>query len=311
VTYDVASTPAANVSNTAYAKSDEVNTAVNGTDTVDITRRSTTTSPTCGPSPSQVNSPIICTAVVTDTDAGSKSDPTGLVAFTTDGTGSFTAAAGYTFTGPNMCTLISDSNLLTFTSKCSVTYTTAVANVDNIGANYLGSTLHYPSPASTVMVVFYDPNAGFVTGGGYINSPVGAAPASPSAVGKANYGFVAKYQKNSTNPQGETEFQLKPANINFHSSTLDWLVVTNPTTSTQKAQYQGSGTNNGSGDYKFQVTVIDGGSTDYFRIKIWDRVSGVVLYDNMGTGTPGYPTAAPDGTNPTTLASGGNIVIHK
>jgi hypothetical protein len=164
---------------------------------------------------------------------------------------------------------------------------------------------------STAMIVIYDPNGGFVTGGGYVQSPVNAAPAYPTMVGKANYGFVAKYQKNQTLPQGETEFQFKPANINFHSSSLDWLVVTVLSPTTMKAQYQGSGTNNGVGNYKFLVTVIDGGSTDYFRIKIWDSTG--VLYDNMGAGTPGNPTAAPESTNPTgagALGAGGNIVVH-
>ncbi|MBI2784295.1 MAG: tandem-95 repeat protein, partial [Gammaproteobacteria bacterium] len=40
-------------------------------------------------------------------------------------------------------------------------------------------------------VVVYDPNAGFVTGGGWINSPVGAYKANPSLTGKANFGFVS------------------------------------------------------------------------------------------------------------------------
>ena len=42
---------------------------------------------------------------------------------------------------------------------------------------------------------------------------------------------------------------------------------------------------------------------DYFRIKIWSKVTGNVLYDNM-------PSMG-DGVDPTTLTQGGNIVIHK
>ena len=37
-------------------------------------------------------------------------------------------------------------------------------------------------------VVVYDPSAGFVTGGGWINSPTGAYTANPSLAGKANFG---------------------------------------------------------------------------------------------------------------------------
>ncbi len=42
-------------------------------------------------------------------------------------------------------------------------------------------------------VVVFDPNAGFVTGGGWIDSPQGAIVSSPWATDKANLGFVAKY----------------------------------------------------------------------------------------------------------------------
>ena len=125
--------------------------------------------------------------------------------------------------------------------------------------------------------------------------------------GKDNFGFVAKYKKGNSTPDGETEFQCKTCGINFHSTSLQWLVVTD-IVGGQKAQYQGFGTNNGTGNYQFQVTVDDKGSTDYFRIHIWDA-SGT-LYDNM--------PAAPDGADPVTalpvantLTSGGNIVIHK
>jgi PKD repeat protein len=48
-------------------------------------------------------------------------------------------------------------------------------------------------------VVVYDPNGSFVTGGGWIDSPIGACTWSGCAVdggviGKASFGFVAKYQ---------------------------------------------------------------------------------------------------------------------
>src|SRR6185503_2359643 len=46
--------------------------------------------------------------------------------------------------------------------------------------------------SDTVMVVVYDPSAGFVTGGGTIQSPAGAYTADPSLTGKANFGFVSK-----------------------------------------------------------------------------------------------------------------------
>jgi uncharacterized repeat protein (TIGR01451 family) len=117
-------------------------------------------------------------------------------------------------------------------------------------------------------VVIYDPSADFVTGGGWIDSPAGASTAYPSAIGKANFGFVSKYQKGAKVPTGETEFQFKAGNLNFHSSTYEWLVV-----SGARAQYKGVGTINGAGNYGFLLTAIDsqingGGNVDKFRIKI-------------------------------------------
>jgi hypothetical protein len=42
-------------------------------------------------------------------------------------------------------------------------------------------------------VVVYDPEGGFVTGGGWIDSPAGAYAPDPSLAGKATFGFVSKY----------------------------------------------------------------------------------------------------------------------
>jgi hypothetical protein len=80
-------------------------------------------------------------------------------------------------------------------------------------------------------------------------------------------------------------------------------VSSGPSAGAQKAWYQGSGTVNGSGNYGFQVTVIDNGNVDWFRIRIWNKTTGTTVYDNV----PGQP----DGVDPITLAQGGNIVIHK
>lgn len=152
-------------------------------------------------------------------------------------------------------------------------------------------------------VVVYDPDGGFVTGGGWINSPAGAYVADPALVGKANFGFVSKYQKGATVPTGATEFQFKVANLNFKSTAYDWLVVAGA-----RAQYKGVGTINGAGEYGFLLTAIDGqqpggGGLDKFRIKIWLKATGAIVYDNqMG--------AADDGDAATVLG-GGSIVIHK
>lgn len=151
-------------------------------------------------------------------------------------------------------------------------------------------------------VVVYDPSAGFVTGGGWIQSPEGAYAPDPSLTGKANFGFVSKYKKGATVPDGSTQFQFHAAGFNFHSTSYDWLVVSGP-----KAQYKGSGTVNGSGDFGFLLTANDGainggGGEDRFRIKVWDKSTGDVVYDNQaGEALDAAASQAIDG---------GSIVIH-
>ncbi len=143
-------------------------------------------------------------------------------------------------------------------------------------------------------VVVYDPSGGFVTGGGWIDSPAGAYLPDPSLAGKANFGFVSKYKKGATVPTGQTEFQFHVANLDFHSSSYQWLVVNQAGTN---AQYKGSGTINGIGCYKFMLWAGDG-DPDTFRIRIWEEneISGAELdvYDN------GFEQGI----------AGGSIVIH-
>jgi len=162
--------------------------------------------------------------------------------------------------------------------------------------------------ASTVgdlpaFVVVYDPAAGYVTGGGWIQSPLGAYIPNPALTGKATFGFVSKYQKGATIPTGQTEFQFKAGALNFKSAAYEWLVV-----SGCRAQYKGRGTINGAGDYGFLLTAIDGqlnggGGMDKFRMKIWDRTTGLIVYDNQ-LGADDYGDAA-------TAIGGGSIVIHR
>lgn len=47
-------------------------------------------------------------------------------------------------------------------------------------------------PAPSCYVVVFDPTAGFVTGGGWLESPPGAYTADPALTCKATLGFVSK-----------------------------------------------------------------------------------------------------------------------
>jgi hypothetical protein len=200
----------------------------------------------------------------------------------TETNGSGTCTASHTYTSPGVYTVI-------------VTVTD-----DDTGSASRQIELQY--------IVIFDPDSGFVTGGGWIMSPAGACQLTPgcaTATGKANFGFISKYKKGSNTPDGQTEFQFQAGDINFHSSAYDYgsLVV-----SGYKAQYRGTGDINGLPGYKFVLTAYDGdvnggGGIDKFRIKI--TKNGVVVYDNKVGASDDIDLA-----NPTAI-SGGSIVIHK
>lgn len=150
-------------------------------------------------------------------------------------------------------------------------------------------------------VVIYDPSGGFVTGGGWYNSPAGAYVPNPTAIGKASFGFVSKYKKGSNVPDGNTDFQFQAGDLRFKSTSYEWLVIAG-----HKAMYKGLGELNGLSGYGFMISVVDGSkkagdAVDRFRIKIWDAAA-VVVYDNQ--------MAAADDAEATTALGGGSIVIH-
>jgi len=164
-------------------------------------------------------------------------------------------------------------------------YTVIVTIVDDNGGTGTGNYS---------FVVVYEPNVqpgtGFVTGGGWIVTPAGSYRPDPSITGTANFGLNCKYKKGQQTPSGETEFNFQEADLNFHSGNYDWLTVTGSV-----AKYKGTGTINGAGSYGFILTATDGGKTDAFRIQIWDKATGTVIFDN----------------NADTVLSGGQIVVHR
>ena len=151
-------------------------------------------------------------------------------------------------------------------------------------------------------IVVYDPNAGFVTGGGWIMSQAGAYIADPSLSGKATFGFVSKYQSGASQPTGNTEFQFQSAGFRFKSDSFEWLVIAGA-----RAQYKGSGSVNGTPGHSFILTATDGqvtggGGADKFRIKIWNAAG--LVYDNVIGASDQINEANPQ------AIGGGSIIIH-
>ena len=178
----------------------------------------------------------------------------------------------------------------------------ATGNVYSLCVRARDAANNVSGPLCTLLAV-YDPNGGFVTGGGWILSPPGAFTTDSALTGKASFGFVAKYLPGAQTPSGDTQFQFQVASLKFKSNVYEWLVVAGA-----RAQFKGSGTINGAGDYGFLLTAIDGqvsggGGVDRFRIKIWNKQGGAMIYDNQ----PGKPDTGDDATE----LGGGSIVIHK
>lgn len=147
-------------------------------------------------------------------------------------------------------------------------------------------------PETCINLAVYDPDGGFVTGGGWFDSPAGAYTADETVTGKASFGFVSKYKKGADEPSGNTQFRFRAAGLDFKSDDYDWLVVADNT-----AKFKGTGSLKGkSSDYMFKIDATDdGASGDAFRIKIVDESTDEVVYDN-GTKTP---------------LGGGNIMVHE
>lgn len=155
-------------------------------------------------------------------------------------------------------------------------------------------------------IVIYDPSAGFVTGGGYFDSPVGAYAYDLELTGQATFGFISKYKKGATVPEGQTVFEFHAGDLYFKSFTYDFLVLAGG-----KATFKGTGTINDIPGYSFFITAIDGEYAvddgvkydyDTFRIRIWETETGYWIYDNQ--------MGAPIDTDSTTRLIEGSIIIQ-
>ena len=240
------------------------------------------------PTPVAVGTPIEISA--TFTDVGSVDThtalwdlgPSGTVVSGTvvEGGGSGIATATVVYSAPGVYTI------------------TASVTDDDVATGTRSSALSLPA-----YIVVYDPTTGYVTGGGWINSPAGAYTANPAQTGQATFGFVAKYLTGSSVPTGNTQFHFRVGDLRFSSTRYDYLVV-----ASAKAKYKGEGTINGVGGYGFMLTAGDGDAKeppgpDSFRIRIWNVATGAIVYDNVqGASEDSYASA--------TIA-GGSVTVHK
>ena len=143
------------------------------------------------------------------------------------------------------------------------------------------------------IIVIYDPNGGYAYGGGYFDSPAGALKSNPTATGKVSYGFAMNYFKNATLPKGETQFEFKIGDFEYNAVNFDYLSI-----SGAKAQFKGTGKIvGGQSGINFIMTVIDGDldgtGIDKVRMKIYNKNTGQIYYDNQpGASDAANPIAA-------------------
>ena len=96
----------------------------------------------CDPSSTPVDFQSTCTVTVTDTDTSAPVPPTGSVALTSSGAGTFSA---------NSCSLVGSG----LTATCQVSYTSSPGSEgqQSITANYVGDSVHLGSSASFMLTV--------------------------------------------------------------------------------------------------------------------------------------------------------------
>ncbi len=185
------------------------------------------------------------------------------------------------------------------TGACSAAHTYAIAGVYTV--TITASDDDGASVSTTfASVVVSDPNAGFLTGGGWIQGPTG----------RANFSFEIKNEGNESDDDDDddSELDFQSGNLRFRGTSHEWLIIAGA-----RAQAKGAGKLNGVSGYTYLLSVVDGkitgpGAVDKFRIKIWKNATATtpqtLIYDNVPTAPDTF-----DAANPQPLG-GGNITIH-
>ncbi|MEV0590593.1 hypothetical protein [Nonomuraea cavernae] len=135
-----------------------------------------------------------------------------------------------------------------------------------------------------VMVIVYDPDAGFGTQGGWLTSPAGSVTADPPATGKGHFQANVKYLPHDQGPEpgnGKVSFRVTPAGFDLDSTSLEWLVVTPD----DRIAVKGTGSVDGRPGYGFVQYSYDA-DPDRVRLVVWPLTAGAyptdtLTYDNV------------------------------
>jgi len=179
-------------------------------------------------------------------------------------------------------------------SPSTVSHTYTMQNIYSVNVEVVDDCGNATS--DQIVIVAFDPDGGFSTGGGNyvpnLGSFINGSPITDQEA-KAHFGFVVKYKKNSIEPEGNLQFVYNAGDLMLHDISMEWLVITD-----SKVRYKGLATNNGTGEFTFRVTAVDDGNSDTFDIEIWE---GDVDTEN----DPPTPLHRVAGT-----LDGGSIKVH-
>ncbi len=136
-------------------------------------------------------------------------------------------------------------------------------------------------------VVAYLPSAGMAAGAGSFISPYAAGKAAQRQVGQARFSFIAPAA--DAQPAGAAA-RASQAALHFGVGDLDFVSrdVRRVAAPGRYARFEGSGTLNGKGGYRFALVATAsnaaGGEPGRVQMKIWHRASAsgseTVVYDN-------------------------------
>jgi probable HAF family extracellular repeat protein len=152
-------------------------------------------------------------------------------------------------------------------------------------------------PTVTRTVVAYDPAPGALAGSGWFVSPHGARKTADRQMGTAAFSFVLPSGPSTTAGKAAPRLNFSAAGLSLRSDSVRLVARQGA-----RAEFEGSGTLNGTGNYLFSVKMTSGagagagvGEPGRFGLKIWhvDPATRAVVvdYDNrddasQGLGSP-------------------------
>jgi hypothetical protein len=192
------------------------------------------------------------------------------------------ARVSFTLTAEGVGTIAVDVNSQDGLAQVVLSLEPAIYKID--------MTLDCSAVTPSAILVVYNPEGGFATGGGWIIPADDGLNTHPNV--RANFGFNAKYKQDD--PTGHLEFRYSDGFIDLKSTSIEQLVITGG----KIVQFKGWASVNKVDGHWFFVKAIDNrkpGTSDTFDIKVWAP----------GVDPEGDPTDRAGG-----VLQGGNIVVH-